>query len=94
MAYEVLANMRRGDVMLPASQFIMVAEDLGLVREIDLCVISKALQQAPAHIELFLNISLLSFHDHNFGGDLLRLVQLVPSTFDDQDDTGCRCWTG
>ena len=75
MAYEVLANMRRGDVMLPASQFIMVAEDLGLVREIDLCVISKALQQAPAHIELFLNISLLSFHDHNFGGDLLRLLE-------------------
>lgn len=75
MAYEVLANMRRGELMLPASQFIMVAEDLGLVREIDLCVIGKALKQAPAQLELFLNISLLSFHDSNFGGDLLRLLE-------------------
>lgn len=74
IAYEVLANMRRGDLMLPASQFIMVAEDLGLVREIDLCVIEKALHQAPAGVELFLNISLLSFHDSNFGGELLRLL--------------------
>lgn len=75
LAYEVLANMRRGELMLPASQFIMVAEDLGLVREIDLCVIGKALEQAPTNVELFLNISLLSFHDHNFGGDLLRLLK-------------------
>jgi len=75
MAYEVLANMRRGELMLPASQFIMVAEDLGLVREIDLCVINKALQQAPPNVELFLNISLLSFHDTKFGGDLLRLLE-------------------
>ena len=54
---------------------IMVAEDLGLVREIDLCVIGKALEQAPPGVELFLNISLLSFHDSNFGGDLLRLLE-------------------
>jgi diguanylate cyclase (GGDEF)-like protein/PAS domain S-box-containing protein len=75
MAYEVLANMRRGEMMLPASQFIMVAEDLGLVREIDLCVIEKALKQAPSDVELFMNISLLSFHDSNFGGELLRLLE-------------------
>lgn len=74
IAYEVLANMRRGELMLPASEFIMVAEDLGLVREIDLCVIRKALEQAPGEVELFLNISLLSFHDVNFGGELLRLL--------------------
>jgi EAL domain-containing protein (putative c-di-GMP-specific phosphodiesterase class I) len=66
--------MRRGELMLPASEFIMVAEDLGLVREIDLCVIEKALEQAPPQVELFLNISLLSFHDTSFGSELLRLL--------------------
>jgi len=75
IAYEVLATMKRGDVHLSASEFIMVAEDLGLVREIDLCVIAKALEVAPSGIELFMNISLISFNDTNFGNDLLKLLQ-------------------
>ena len=44
IAYEVLSVMRRGDSLITAAQFIKVAEDLGLVREIDLCVIGKAIQ--------------------------------------------------
>lgn len=75
LAYEVLATMKRGDALLSASEFIMVAEDLGLVREIDLCVIAKALELAPAGIELFINISLTSFNDNNFGQDLLDLIK-------------------
>ncbi len=75
IAYEVLATMKRGDALLSASEFIMVAEDLGLVREIDLCVIGMALELAPAGIELFMNISLTSFNDNNFGKELLKLVQ-------------------
>jgi len=75
IAYEVLATMKRGDVLLSASEFIMVAEDLGLVREIDLCVIGRALELAPAGIELFMNISLTSFNDNNFGKELLKLVK-------------------
>ena len=75
IAYEVLATMKRGDALVSAAEFIMVAEDLGLVREIDLCVIAKALEIAPAGIELFMNISLMSFNDNNFGKDLLKLVK-------------------
>jgi len=75
IAYEVLANMQRGELLVPASQFIMVAEDLGLVREIDLCVIGRALEIAPPLVELFLNISLISFNDENFGKELLKLIQ-------------------
>ena len=75
LAYEVLATMKRGDTLLSASEFIMVAEDLGLVREIDLCVIGLALQQAPPETELFMNISLTSFNDANFGKELLKLVK-------------------
>jgi EAL domain-containing protein (putative c-di-GMP-specific phosphodiesterase class I) len=61
--------------MVPASQFIKVAEDLGLVREIDLHIISRALELAPKEAELFLNINLTSFYDKNFVkvlGNILR----------------------
>jgi len=75
LAYEVLATMKRGDVLLSASEFIMVAEDLGLVREIDLCVIGSALELAPPNIELFMNISLTSFNDNNFSKELLKLIK-------------------
>jgi len=75
IAYEVLATMKRGDVHLSAAEFIMVAEDLGLVREIDLCVIGKALELAPPDVELFVNISLTSFNDSNFGDELLKLIK-------------------
>ena len=75
IAYEVLATMKRGELHVPASEFIMVAEDLGLVREIDLCVIKKALEVAPLEVELFMNISLISFNANNFGKDLLNLVK-------------------
>jgi len=75
IAYEVLANMQRGELLVPASQFIMVAEDLGLVREIDLCVIGRALEIAPPGVELFMNISLISFNDENFGKELLKRIK-------------------
>lgn len=75
IAYEVLSVMRRGETLITASQFIKVAEDLGLVREIDLSVINQALQIAPPDVELFLNISLNSFNDENFATELLQLVK-------------------
>lgn len=75
IAYEVLANMQRGNLFVPASQFIKVAEDLGLVREIDLHVIGKALQLAPADVELFMNINLTSFYDKNFVNELSKLLR-------------------
>jgi diguanylate cyclase (GGDEF)-like protein/PAS domain S-box-containing protein len=75
IAYEVLANMRRGDVLLPAQEFIKVAEDLGLVREIDLHIISQALTITPVDTELFLNISLMSFNEGSFADNLREILQ-------------------
>lgn len=75
MAYEVLAIMRLGELMVPASQFIKVAEDLGLVREIDLHIIGRALELAPQHAELFLNINLTSFYDGSFVTELANLIR-------------------
>lgn len=75
IAYEVLANMQRGNLMVPASQFIKVAEDLGLVREIDLHIISRALELAPKEAELFLNINLTSFYDKSFVKILANILR-------------------
>lgn len=75
MAYEVLAIMQLGELMVPASQFIKVAEDLGLVREIDLHIIAQALKLAPHDAELFLNINLTSFYDRSFAKELANLLR-------------------
>ena len=75
IAYEVLCVMRLGEVLVPAGSFIKVAEDLGLVREIDLHIIGTAFTVAPREVELFLNISLMSFNHPNFGDDLLKLIR-------------------
>ena len=75
LAYEVLANMKRGDAYVAASEFIKVAEELGLVREIDLTVMEKALKYSPDHVELFMNISLPSFNDRHFVKELARLIK-------------------
>ncbi|GMR07552.1 MAG: hypothetical protein BMS9Abin26_0555 [Gammaproteobacteria bacterium] len=75
IAYEVLANMRRGDILLPAIEFIKVAEDLGLVREIDLHIVGQALTITPPGTELFFNISLSSFNESNFGQSLRDILK-------------------
>jgi len=74
LAYEVLANMKRGDAYITASEFIKVAEELGLVRDIDLAVIGQALNTSPNEVELFMNISLPSFNDKNFAKELQKLI--------------------
>ena len=52
-----------------------MAEDLGLVREIDLHIIGSALELAPQDAELFLNINLTSFYDSNFVMELANLLR-------------------
>jgi len=85
MAYEVLARMRVNGTFVQAKDFIGVAEELGLTREMDLHVISRALACAPAGQALFLNVDLQSFNDRNFADELVDL--LAPARAQGRDIT-------
>jgi diguanylate cyclase (GGDEF)-like protein/PAS domain S-box-containing protein len=74
IAYEVLARMRVNGTVIPAKDFISVAEELGLTREMDLHVIGRALACAPAGQALFLNVDLQSFNDREFADELVALL--------------------
>lgn len=73
-AYEVLTRMRRGSDFVPADDFIPIAEDLGLIREMDLYVICQALKAVPKNVHLFVNISLSSFYAPEFAQQLRDLL--------------------
>lgn len=75
VAYEVLARMRVNGSVIQAKDFIAVAEELGLTREVDLHIIRSALATAPAEQALFLNVDLSSFNDHEFVTALEQLLQ-------------------
>ncbi len=75
MAYEVLARMRINGLVIQAKDFITVAEELGLTREVDLHVIGQALIQAPPEHALFLNVDISSFNDKDFVQELSRLLK-------------------
>jgi diguanylate cyclase (GGDEF)-like protein/PAS domain S-box-containing protein len=66
MAYEVLTRLKRGEEYVPADEFVLIAEDLGLIREMDLFIINKTLNTVPKGVHLFLNISLNSFFSPEF----------------------------
>lgn len=74
MAYEVLTRLKRGDGYVPADEFVPIAEDLGLIREMDLFVIRKVLASVPRQVHLFLNISLNSFQSPEFFADFRALL--------------------
>ena len=76
-AYEVLTRLKRGNQYIVADDFVTIAEDLGLIREMDLSIIRQALMQTPRHIHLFLNVSLSSFFNPEFS-DELRGILLAP----------------
>ncbi|MEK7716898.1 MAG: EAL domain-containing protein [Pseudomonadota bacterium] len=75
MAYEVLARMRVNGLVIQAKDFITVAEELGLTREVDLHVIGQALLLTPPEHALFLNVDISSFNDKEFVQDLSRLLK-------------------
>ena len=75
MAYEVLTRLKRGNEYVPADEFVLIAEDLGLIREMDLFVINKALQLVPKGVHLFVNISMSSFFDSQFRDEFRALLQ-------------------
>ena len=75
MAYEVLARMRVNGLVIQAKDFITVAEELGLTREVDLHVIGQALLLTPPEHALFLNVDISSFNDKGFVQDLSQLLK-------------------
>lgn len=75
MAYEVLARMRVNGLVIQAKDFITVAEELGLTREVDLHVIGQALLLTPPEHALFLNVDISSFNDKEFVQDLSQLLK-------------------
>lgn len=75
VAYEVLTRLKRGSRYVAADEFILIAEELGLVREMDLYIIRQALLHVPKDVHLFLNISLSSFYTPEFSHELKKLLQ-------------------
>jgi diguanylate cyclase (GGDEF)-like protein/PAS domain S-box-containing protein len=75
VAYEVLARMRVNGVVIQAKDFITVAEELGLMRDVDLHIIRQALQHTPPEFALFLNVDLTSFNDRDFVKELSQLLK-------------------
>jgi len=74
VAYEALARMQHDGTLIKASDFISVAEELGLTRDIDLHIIDQALRLAPVGYGLFLNLDPSSFHDRGFARELGALL--------------------
>ena len=75
MAYEVLTRLKRGNTYVPADEFVLIAEDLGLIREMDLFIINKALHSVPKGVHLFVNISMNSFFAPQFRDEFRALLQ-------------------
>lgn len=74
IAYEALARMQHNGALINAADFISVAEELGLTREVDLHIIEQSLRLAPLGYGLFLNIDPSSFNDRDFARELGALL--------------------
>lgn len=75
MAYEVLTRLKRGNEYVVADEFVLIAEDLGLIREMDLFIIERALALVPKGVHLFINISMNSFLAPEFYDQFRALMQ-------------------
>lgn len=75
IAYEVLTRLKRGNRYITADEFVLVAEDLGLIRDMDLYVIGEVVRRVPPEIALFLNISLNSFQAPEFAAQLKAVLE-------------------
>ena len=74
MAYEVLTRLKRGDQYISADEFVLIAEDLGLIREMDLFIIHTALSSVPKGVHLFVNISMSSLLAPEFREEFRALL--------------------
>lgn len=75
LAYEVLARMKVDGLVIQARDFIDIAQELGLTREMDIHVIGRALACTPTEQALFINVDLQSFSDPSFIENLVGLLE-------------------
>lgn len=85
MHYEVLARLRDDDgSLIQPSQFIELAESLGLIREIDMRVVEKVLRHIVAHpsesdsLRFFVNLSRVSISDPAWVNRFQQLLAAAP----------------
>jgi EAL domain-containing protein (putative c-di-GMP-specific phosphodiesterase class I) len=80
VAFEALARMRDHETVVPAAQFIEVAEELGMAKELDRIVFRKALlhlktiSRADPRAKMFFNLSARSLNDVDWMRSLPALV--------------------
>ncbi len=81
MAYEVLVRIRDGEVIVPAGEFIEVAEELGMAQELDREIFHKGLRHyagiAMKHpqAKMFFNLFPRSFNDLDWVRGIPELVR-------------------
>jgi diguanylate cyclase (GGDEF)-like protein/PAS domain S-box-containing protein len=74
LAYEVLARIKIDGLVIQAQDFIGMAQEFGLTRDMDIHVIRRALECTPTEQALFLNVDLQSFNDPTFIEELVDLL--------------------
>ena len=80
IAYEVLVRIRDGERIIPAGDFIEVAEELGMAQELDREVFRKGLEHYAAiagkhpHAKMFFNLFPRSFNDMEWIRGIPELV--------------------
>jgi diguanylate cyclase (GGDEF)-like protein len=83
MAFEVLVRIRDGEVIVPATEFIAAAEELGMAKELDQLIFHKGLAHfakiSTAHpqAKLFFNLFPRSFNDLEWVRGIPELVRSV-----------------
>jgi len=81
MAYEVLVRIRDGEVIIPAGEFIEVAEELGMAKALDREVFCKGLahyamiSKAHPQAKIFFNLFPRSFNDLEWVRGIPELVR-------------------
>lgn len=82
-AFEALARIRDGERLIAAGQFIEAAEELGMIRELDMRIFSKGLKQLGSmdqqypEAKMFFNLSARTFADLDWVRSIPALVELA-----------------
>ncbi len=83
MAFEVLVRIRDGETIIPAGEFIEVAEELGMAKELDREVFRKGLAHYAViakknpQVKMFFNLFPRSFNDLDWVHGIPELVRSV-----------------
>ncbi len=78
VTYEVLARWYHDDELINPGEFVDVAEHIGIIRLIDLCVLRKAIHAVKAHLPenvmVSVNISAVEFNQEGFISDIQSIL--------------------